>query len=136
MGGGDRGITVTGVTASGIKADEAVTSPAMISHKHPQGGPRPPDTPLQELTQELSSGTKQVMGSSHPRTWGQGYPVVVVPYLTTACFTFVVPCLTAPSFTLGIIGTVRLPVLVSDLFPRTVDALLFIFVVDTLPIRN
>ena len=50
-----------GVTTSGIKADEAVTSPAMISRKLLQGGPRLPDVPLQELTQELSSGTKQVM---------------------------------------------------------------------------
>ena len=55
------GITVTGVATSEIEADEAVTSPAMISCKHLQGGPRPPDVPLQDLTQELSSGTKQVM---------------------------------------------------------------------------
>ena len=38
-----------------------MTSPAMISCKHLQGVPRPPNLPLQELTQELSSGTKQVM---------------------------------------------------------------------------
>ena len=55
------GITVMGVATSEIKADEAVTLPAMISCKHPQGGTRPPDMPLQELTQELLHGTKQVM---------------------------------------------------------------------------
>ena len=65
-----------------------------------------------------------------------GYPVVVVPYHTTAHLKFVVPYLTAPSFTLGIIGTVRLPVPVLDLFPCAVDALLFVFVVDVLPIKN
>ena len=54
-------ITVTGVATSEIEADEAVTWPTMISYKHPQGGPRPPDMPLQELTQELLSETKQVM---------------------------------------------------------------------------
>ena len=59
------GITVMGVVTSMIEADEAVTSPTMISCKHPQGGPRPPDAPLQELTQELLSGTKQVMLWGH-----------------------------------------------------------------------
>ena len=54
------GVTVMGVVASEIEADEVVTLPTMISHKHPQGGPRPPDVPLQELTQELTSGTKQL----------------------------------------------------------------------------
>ena len=53
------------VAASEIKADEAVTSPTMISCKHLQGGLRPPNMPLQELTQELSSGTKQVMLWGH-----------------------------------------------------------------------
>ena len=50
-----------GAATSEIMAHEVVTSPTMISCKHPQGGPRPPNMPLQELTQELSSGTKQVM---------------------------------------------------------------------------
>ena len=59
------GITVMGVAASEIKVDEVVTSPAMISHKHPQGGPRPSDMPLQKLTQELLSGTTQVMLWGH-----------------------------------------------------------------------
>ena len=57
------GVTITGVAASEI---EVVTSPAMISCKHPQGGPRPPNVPLQELTQELLCRTKQVM------LWGRG----------------------------------------------------------------
>ena len=54
-----------GVVASDIEADEAVTSPTMIPCKHPQEGPRPPNVPLQELTQELSSGTKQVILQGH-----------------------------------------------------------------------
>ena len=41
------------VATSKIEADEVVTSPTMISRKHLQRGPRPPDVPLQELTQEL-----------------------------------------------------------------------------------
>ena len=99
-----------GVAASEIKADEAVTSPTMISHKHPQGGPRAPNVPLQELTQELSSGTKQVMLRVHCTLLpGQRGPLMVmVPYHTEACLKFVIPYLTAPSFTLGIIGTVHL----------------------------
>ena len=62
---GDGGVTVTGVATSEIEADEAVTSPAMISRKHPQEGLRPPKVSLQELTQELSSGTNQVMLWGH-----------------------------------------------------------------------
>ena len=99
-----------GVATSEIEADEVVTSPTMISHKHLQVGPRPPNTPLQELTQELSSGTKQVM------LWGhcillhrrRGLLTVMVPYHTMAHLKLVVPYLTAPSFTLRIIGTVCL----------------------------
>ena len=126
-----------GIAAREIKADEAVTSPTVISHKHPQGGPRPPNAPLQELTQELSSGTKQVMLWGHcTLLCGEGYPVVMVPYNIMAHFMFMIPYLTTPSFTLGIIGTVHSFVLVLDLFPCTVDALFFIFVVDALPIRN
>ena len=99
-----------GVAASEIEADEVVTSPAMISCKHPQGGPRPPNAPLQELTQELSSGTKQVMLWGHHTLLhgGRGPLMVVVPYHTMACLKFVVPYLTTLSFTLGIIGTVHL----------------------------
>ena len=63
--GGWGGITVMGVATSEIEADEVVTSPTMISCKHLQGGPRPPDMPLRELTQEFSSGTKQVMLWGH-----------------------------------------------------------------------
>ena len=59
------GVTIMGVTAGEIKADEAVTSPAMISCEYPQGGPKPSHVPLQELTQELSSGTTQVMLWGH-----------------------------------------------------------------------
>ena len=47
----------------------------MISCKHLQGGPRTPNVPLQELTQELLSGTKQVKLWGH-RTLlhGEGTP--------------------------------------------------------------
>ena len=96
------GITVMGVATGEIEADEVVTLPTMILHKHPQGGPRPANTPLQELTQELSSRTKQVMLWGH-RTLlcgGEGYPTVIVPYHTVAHLKFVVPYLTALSFTL------------------------------------
>ena len=75
---------------------------------------------------------KLCYGVIHPFMWGEGYPVVVVPYHTMAHFTFVVPYLTAPSFMLGIIGTVHLPVPVLDLFPHAVDMLLFVFAVNTL----
>ena len=109
MGGG--GVTVMGVVASEIEADEAVTSPAMISCKHLQGGPRPPDMPLQELTQELSSGTKQVMlrgcctllHGERSTLWSL-YPtilqhhIVTIPYHIAAHFTLVVPYPTAPKF--------------------------------------
>ena len=99
-----------GVTTSEIEADEAVTSPTMISCKYPQGGPRPPNVPLQELTQELLSGTKQVMLRGHHTLLdgGRGPLTVVVPYHTMARLKFMVPYLTTPSFTLGIIGTVLL----------------------------
>ena len=127
-----------GVVASEIEADEVVTSPAMISHKHPQGGPRPPNTPLQELTQELSCGTKQVMLWGHRTLLHRGPLMVVVPYHTMAHLKFMVPYLTTPSFMLGIIGTVHLFTCssVGPFFSHAVDTLFFIFVVDALSIKN
>ena len=127
-----------GVAASEIEADEVVTLPTMISRKHLQGEPRHPNTPLQELTQELLSGTKQVMlCSCHTLLCGGGPLTVMVPYYTMIHLKFMVPYLTTPSFTLGIIRTVHLFTCSGvGPFPHTVDVLLFVFVVDALSIKN
>ena len=128
-----------GVATSEIEADEVVTLPTMISCKHLQGGPRPPNVPLQELTQELSwNQTSYAMGSSHPFMQGERTPngcgtlpyhsmfkvCGTLPYCTKFYIRNYWYCLSVYLFQCW------------TFFPHAVDALFFIFVVDMLSIKN